>query len=357
MLGAQLWQKGARHADVRVPPRAQPRAARLQQTSPVNRSPPSSTNRPLDDAPRSGPELWRELGGVSFCHWDRWLLKLALDERDGLRGMRADFRVRMKNVRSESGSEAMIAQIDDLQARLASLGMTPSQLLDDEERGSDWLKKKAFKRVWHDGPHAKTHAMLNPPRRVLELRALRGHWPSFPVSPAQYERAFADVKRDAMRSRWSDTSSIAITFEEIVERENARLSCPYRQLALRRCALTTIIECMDDVDDSGGDMAEAYRSIERGYVDLVRGASLDILLRDLLELAVWEAYGLTEATDSFLPKLSEDRADVAVSELARIITELRTHELEYQLRRARELRELVLSSLRGRRASALDDDT
>jgi hypothetical protein len=253
--------------------------------------------------------------------------------------MRADFRVRMKNPRFDSGSEAMIAQIDDLQARLVSIGMVPSQLLDDEERASEWLKKKAFRRVWHDGPNAKTYAMRNPPRRVLELRALRGHWLNFPVSPAQYERVFTDVKHDAKRSHWSDASSIAMTFEDIVERENARLVCAYRQLALHRCALTAIIECMDDVDDSGGDMAEAYRSIERSYVDHVRDTSLDILLRDLLELAVWEAYGLTEATDSFLAGLSADRADVAMSELAQIIDELRRYELEFQLQRARRLRE------------------
>ena len=213
--------------------------------------------------------------------------------------MRADFRVREKN-RLDTGAEAMIAQIDDLQARLASLGATPAQLLSDEERASEWLKKKAFKRVWHDGPYAKTHAMLNPPKRVFELRALRGHWPNFPVNPAQYERLFEAVIRDAKFVRWSDATSIAMTIEDIVERENARLTCPHRLLALHRCALTIIIECMDHVDDSGADMAEAYRSIERRYLDLVREADLDVVLRDLLELAIWEGYGLTEATEPFL---------------------------------------------------------
>jgi hypothetical protein len=293
---------------------------------------------------------------VAFCHWDRWLLRLALDEREGLRGMRADFRTRMKKSPSDSASEAMIAQIDDLEARLSSLGMTPAQLLDDEERTSDWLKKKAFKRVWHDGPHAKTHAMRHPPRRVLELRALRGHWPRFPVDPGQYERLFEAVMRDAKFSRWSDASSIAMTFEDTVERENARLSCPHRQLALHRAALTAVIECMDHVDDSGADIAEAYRAIERRYLDLVREAPLDILLRDLLELAVWEGYGLTDATEPFLSTLSEDRANVAMSELARIIAELRTHELEYALGTARRLRSLVLSSLREQDEAEVDQD-
>lgn len=270
--------------------------------------------------------------------------------------MRADFRTRMKKSPSDSASEAMIAQIDDLEARLASLGMAPAHLLDDEERASDWLKKKAFKRVWHDGPYAKTHAMLNPPKRVLELRALRGHWPRFPVDPGHYEHVFADVVRHAKFSRWSDASFIAMTFEDTVERENARLSCPHRQIALHRCALTVIVECMEHVDDSGGDIGEAYHAIERRYLDLVRDTPLDILLRDLLELAVWEGYGLTDATEPFLGTLSEDRADVAMSELARIIAELRTHELEYALGTARRLRSLVLSSLREQDDAEVDQD-
>jgi hypothetical protein len=33
---------------------------------------------PLDDGPRDGTEHWREIAGVGFCHWDRWLLTLAL---------------------------------------------------------------------------------------------------------------------------------------------------------------------------------------------------------------------------------------------------------------------------------------
>lgn len=34
----------------------------------------------LDDGPRLGTEPWREIDGVRFCHWDRWLLRLALTE-------------------------------------------------------------------------------------------------------------------------------------------------------------------------------------------------------------------------------------------------------------------------------------
>jgi hypothetical protein len=37
-----------------------------------------AANSPLDDGARNGTEHWRDFAGVSFCHWDRWLLRLAL---------------------------------------------------------------------------------------------------------------------------------------------------------------------------------------------------------------------------------------------------------------------------------------
>lgn len=68
------------------------------------------------------------------------------------------------------------------------------------------------------------------------------------------------------------------------------------------------------------------------------------MLRDLLELFVWEDFGLSEAIEPFLRTLREDRADVAARKLARIIPELRAHELDDQLSRARRERTPVLAS-------------
>jgi hypothetical protein len=52
------------------------------------------TEVPLDDGVREGTDAWREIGGVRFCHWDRWLLRLALDEPEGLRSIAGEFRRR-----------------------------------------------------------------------------------------------------------------------------------------------------------------------------------------------------------------------------------------------------------------------
>jgi hypothetical protein len=50
-----------------------------------------ATEVPLDESRRNGTESWRERAGVAFCHWDRWLLRLALDEPNGLRSIAATF--------------------------------------------------------------------------------------------------------------------------------------------------------------------------------------------------------------------------------------------------------------------------
>lgn len=49
---------------------------------------------PLDDGARDGTEHWRDHAGASFCHWDRWLLRLALDEPNGLRSVVNTFQQR-----------------------------------------------------------------------------------------------------------------------------------------------------------------------------------------------------------------------------------------------------------------------
>lgn len=150
--------------------------------------------RPLDDGARYGPEVWRVIDGIEFCHWDRWLLRLALKEVGGLDPIEREFRARRRKQRSiDTVAEAMLAQVADLRDRLARAARTAESLLDADERASEWLLKKAFKRVWHDGPNRMTAAMRDTPRRRLEQRALRGHRGGFPVSPARFEDALRRI--------------------------------------------------------------------------------------------------------------------------------------------------------------------
>ena len=49
------------------------------------------TQIPLDDGIVRGTDHWCEHEGVSFCHWDRWLLRLSIDEPEGLRSIAQEF--------------------------------------------------------------------------------------------------------------------------------------------------------------------------------------------------------------------------------------------------------------------------
>jgi hypothetical protein len=80
---------------------------------------------------------------------------------------------------------------------------------------------------------------------------------------------------------------------------------------------------MERVDDSLADLAEHFREQERAYLELLRArADAPGPLRDLLELAIWEDYGLCEAVEGFL-------------------STIHTAELDSHLRRARSLKRLL----------------
>lgn len=305
--------------------------------------------RPLDDGMRYGPETWREIDGIAFCHWDRWLLKLAITELDGLDGIARHFRARLRsNHGSHNQSEAMLAQIEDLRIRLGLASRTPETALDEEERASDWLRKKAEKRIWHRDINCHTEAMRNTPRRRLMARALRGHWARFPVSPASFEPDLRRIVGDGGYYDYCAAGLLADILELHIDILEATAASELERMAVHRAAMTVIIETMDRVDDSLADMGELFAASERAYLKLARrAAGRDGLLRDLLELAIWEDYGLLRGVDAFLQALEEEHANIALRELAAIITELRRERLDYQLARAVALRQVVLAPWAG----------
>jgi len=304
------------------------------------------TDVPLDDGSRDGSEPWRTIEGVQFCHWDRWLLRLAVTEPQGLETIAREFRGRaMARASVDTTAEAMLAQVVDRRARLERIGRTPGDVLNDEENASEWLRKKAFKRVWHSAPQRKTEAMRRTPRVVLEERALRGNWSMLAVSPAPH----ADKLAVAISEDWYDHAGgglLVNTLEEAIRLMCLDASSDAERAAFHRAVLTVVIGAMERVDDSMGELAEFFREHERSYLDLIRGSAGDRgVMRDLLELAIWEDYGLFVGIEGFLAALPEPHADVAVRELASIIAELRRERLAYRLRNALALRRVLLAAV------------
>lgn len=304
---------------------------------------PSET--PLDVGARKGTDPWREVDGVAFCHWDRWLLRLALDEPDGLASIADEFRRRARGQRHDRGvAEALLAQVGDLVSRLNRLGLTPARVLGARERESTWLRDKAFRRVWHASTITTTEAMLRTPRNVLRERARDGNWGAFPVSPRPY---FARL--DALyRGGYFDYRAVRILARQLEiegDRTLAHAASDEERLAVRRAILGACIEAMPHVDDSGCAIGDHFRAREAQYLDAVRSyLEHPGILGDLLELATWEDYGLFEQVDVFIGELTDVAADVARRELDRIIDELSEAQLDYQLEEARRLRALVRES-------------
>ncbi|MEY4508588.1 MAG: hypothetical protein RLZZ450_710 [Pseudomonadota bacterium] len=313
------------------------------------RKPTPAEDQPLDDGTRTGIESWRVIGAVSFCHWDRWLLRLALDEPQGLRSIEREFRRRATVKGSPNrDAEAMLAQVTDLQARLHRLELAPESVLDNVERASNWLLAKAHRRVWHGRAIYNTEAMLNTPRVALEARALRGNWAAFPVSPASYAAPLKAIVGSGYYD-YRGVGLITMQIEMQIDRMLYVAKSDAERLAIHRAALTAVIEMMDQVDDSDADMAILFRSSERAYLELLRGPlQTPRMLRDLLELVVWEDYGLFAEGGQFVGALTEDKADLVVIELARMLSELRAAGLDYQAARVRALRKRVLASVEDR---------
>lgn len=302
---------------------------------------------PLDDGARDGTEEWRVVDGVSFCHWDRWLLRLTLEEPRGLRAIAEEFQCRARRPgRVDNVAEAMLAQVAALEARLTAPGRTPKDVLDDVERASKWLHDKAFRRVWHATSVRHTQAMMCTPRNVLAARAREGNWAAFPVSPAPYFARLHAIYRDGYFD-YRGVNSVVLLLQIEGERMLTDAESHDVRLAVRRAIVGAAIDAMKHVDDSGNDLGEHFRDEELAYLELVRPyIELPGVLRDLLELAVWEDYGLFHHLEAFLGGLSEPAADLAIRELARILSELRCADLDYQRGKAHRLRGFVLESVK-----------
>lgn len=216
---------------------------------------------------------------------------------------------------------------------------------------STWLRNKAFRRVWHATSIYKTEAMELTPRKMLEAHAHAGNWAAFPVSPRPYFARLGSLYRGG----YFDYRGVALVVLQL-EIEGDRMMMAAisddERLAIRRAVLAACIEAMAHVDDSGGDLGDHFREREQQYLDAVRPyVGRPGVLRNLLELVVWEDYGLFDHVHGFLGQMTEPVGDLAIREPTQIISKLRETELEYQLEKARRFLGHVLETAGSRGVS------
>jgi len=282
-----------------------------------------------------GPEPWKEIAGVVFVYWDRWLLRLALDEPDGIEGLVRRFEGDRRHARAgrSEDAESKLSHLDDLKARLAKTATSPRDVLGDGDATDKKLLAKARTKLLDQGLSYKAPAMLDTPRRRLEARALRGHWDRFPTSPARFERELMGLVDRQRDHDWRQTTWLSIDLEGDIERIGLLLESEAEQMALRRAAMTLIVESMERVDDSGGDMGLLFDDVWNAYLAMPweRTAILpEVFFRDLIELAIWEDYGLIRGLGPFFGTLAPDDAAVVERVFADVVPELRTSGFAYQ---------------------------
>jgi hypothetical protein len=177
-------------------------------------------------------------------------------------------------------------------------------------------------------------------RRTLKERgrhhALRGSWPRFPVSP----RHFAEEIWSHFQTRGFYTEGQSFEVARKLDRFLAQADKltkggRYAEAqALLRAWLTVVIELMQIADDSFGRIGMSFHDGFAAYLHLTperTGMEEAVFLEDLLELLIWEDYGLTDdQTEGYFDQLTRSQGDLCLQYLRRRVGELRADYLPYQ---------------------------
>lgn len=252
--------------------------------------------------PRFGPETWVEVSGCEWSLWDLWFCVVAvLDHGGDLGAIGETFvdRLRSPGMDQRDANEAKLSHLTDLQRRLAEKELTATDLAAPEVIADKTITRRAREKVTgriNLEHRARTPAMVNTPRHVLEHRARYGHWSGFPSDPTRFFERF----RPTVERKGLVTKGKTFDVGERMEKRLADLDGPRRtlpdRLALYRAFHTAGLELADAADDSYGVIGEVRTAAWLTYLTIDwRSAGIDpeVYWRDLCELRLWDPYGLS----------------------------------------------------------------
>ena len=294
-----------------------------------------------------GPEPWRVVKGVTFTHWDRWFLRLAIEDGDNWVKLEKALQESRYSVRgSTSEAEAKLSHLADLRNRLLMVRKTPRAVL-RQEVNDRALLSKANTKVFGQYLDLKyaTSAMCDTPRHRLERRALRGHWGQFPVSPSLFEERIFEVGSAHFCYSVGATMRLADRIYNKVERLVRKADGVGEQLAICRAGLTAILVAVERADDSCGSLGDTFSMILEEYSAVPwqeSGIGADIYWWDLIELAAWEDYGFSEDLEGCFKSISPAERDVVFGVLDRVCAELHEYGFNYQEEKVGDIRATVL---------------
>ena len=292
-----------------------------------------------------GPERWRSLGGQDWSWWDLWCCVIAVKDHDGdLTALAESIADKIRTERgpmfSSRSDDARLAQVLDLDQRLAAAGLDPGDLADRgvlRDRKITSRARAKFKANVPDGAYARTPAMLDLPRDRLERRARFGAWPEFPSDPAPFFDKFRPtIERRECTER--QTRRVTHTLSDTLGHLDGPKRSLTDRLALYRAFYTAAAELADIADDSYGYLGDLWQETWLEYLDLdwrATGIAAALYWRDVCELYVWEDYGLDHRHEAAW-FASATAADLALirDTLAGLADEAHLYALDRQAKRA-----------------------
>ncbi len=282
----------------------------------------------------TGPEAGRTL---QITYWDLWFIVALLNEFEGdWDEMINHFRQKLREGGARYSAEPMLSHLHRLHQMLTEAGLSADAALGQEK--ANLLKKtkrKAQTKILDNSPPRRDMSpwMINTPRAKRYMRAMRGHWSSFTVSPEQYAKPFARLFKSSGWYQKKETFDLERRLSAFVDKQKERASLD-ETVALYRAVITVVLEKMEQVDDSygvigdfGGDIFETYTALPRNELTMTPAD----FFQDLMELLIWEDYGLTyQEQPAFFASLAPAEVQLVETILRTQWAELLELDLFYQ---------------------------
>ena len=279
---------------------------------------------------------------LTITYWDLWIALIVVNTFHYNWDNMIDYlsRKAKENLHLRDEFEAILNHIHLLRQTLSEAELSIGDIL--EEPDTQFLKKqevKAKRKILEMRFDSKEKSawMINTPRKMLSIRAMRGYWNRFPVNPNRYANSLERLYKSTGFYSANQSFSLETKLSNFI---NKRESCTshHELFALYRAFLTVIIEKMNMVDDSYGVIGDLYEEIFKKYYLLDR-TKLDMspsdFFLDLIGLIVWEDYGCTDRyKPDFFANLSSSEILLVESILQKQRDELRKFKLEYQAENA-----------------------
>jgi hypothetical protein len=276
---------------------------------------------------------------LDLSYWDLWFGLVAVQMHDSDLDRLADHIKEERGFHYDRRSiERKRCHIRDLKRRLDEADMIPADIVLAAPDLARTEKRRAITKVSESihGEREFSEPMKNTPRERRYPLALRGYWHKFPVSPESYAKKVGAHFRS--KTFYSENASfrIARILDGYVEEAKKLLAAgkAAQAQALLRGWMTVIVELMEKADDSCGSIGDSFDEGFTAYLKIPldqTGIDERVFFIDLLDLLIWEDYGLTDdAIEGYFRGLNERQADLCVKHLRHEIAALAQDDLEYE---------------------------